>query len=270
MVVFSFEFIFTIATVTMFVIYVAAYIWNMFREEKCDSIVDVIWGLNAVIFGVVFFVFSDGLTEHLSLLFALLLWGFRLFTVILDGKLKSGFKESAQYKDLKQNWSHNHIKRFFRIYMLQLIIGMILLAPVMYFMFSVDSITQIEGVIFKVGIFVLGIGIFIENLADLQLQEFRKFKKSETNRFCTDGLWKYSRHPNYFGESLFWLGIAIATSVATPLSFISWALITFLLVKVSGIPFSEKEFENDMAYQDYKSRTSALILLPPKEDENKF
>ena len=80
------------------------------------------------------------------------------------------------------------------------------------------------------------------------------------------GLWKYSRHPNYFGESLIWWGIfLVAFGAGTAyLSVIGPVLITFLLLRVSGVTLLEQRYEGNDKYADYKRRTSAFIPRPPK------
>jgi len=80
-------------------------------------------------------------------------------------------------------------------------------------------------------------------------------------------LWCYSRHPNYFGESLMWWGLGLAgLSITNSLVvLISPILITFLLLKVSGIPMLERRFEGNVEWESYKMRTSAFFPLPPKK-----
>lgn len=81
------------------------------------------------------------------------------------------------------------------------------------------------------------------------------------------GLWKYTRHPNYFGESLMWWGLALVAfgGVATYFVFLSPLLITYLLTKVSGIPMLEKKWEGVPEWEVYKKQTSAFFPLPPKK-----
>ncbi|KAL6494348.1 hypothetical protein OROGR_031148 [Orobanche gracilis] len=121
-----------------------------------------------------------------------------------------------------------------------------------------------------IGLIMWTLGIFVEATADQQ--KFR-FKISPENRgkWCNVGLWKYSRHPNYFGEIFLWWGIFVA---ATPvLENVEWLVIfgpiflTLLLLFLSGIPLLEesadKKYGNVPAYRHYKRTTSPLVLLPP-------
>jgi len=121
------------------------------------------------------------------------------------------------------------------------------------------------------GIALWFVGIWIEAIADAQKREFRSVDP-KNNKWIETGLWRYSRHPNYFGEILLWIGMAIiAFNVATtPMEVVVASLsplfVTFLLTKVSGIPMLEKmndkQWANDKDYQKYKKRTSILIPFP--------
>jgi steroid 5-alpha reductase family enzyme len=84
--------------------------------------------------------------------------------------------------------------------------------------------------------------------------------------FMTQGLWRYSRHPNYFGESLLWWGIYLVCldSQAPYWTAIGPALLTFLLLKVSGVPLLEKKYRQNKAFQKYQENTSAFIPWPPR------
>ena len=112
--------------------------------------------------------------------------------------------------------------------------------------------------------------IAIELIADLQLHTFIKHKKTPGS-FITTGLWAWSRHPNYFGEIVLWIGIAVIASSTLRgwqwVTMISPVFVAFLLMRVSGIPILEKRADerwgDDEAYQKYKARTPVLIPRPP-------
>jgi steroid 5-alpha reductase family enzyme len=124
------------------------------------------------------------------------------------------------------------------------------------------------GMLDYVGVAIWLIGFLYETVADFQLL---LFKRNPENRgaIMTKGLWRYSRHPNYFGEALLWWGpflIALGTpfgiwTVISPLT------IAFLLLRVSGIPMLEKKYENRQDFAAYKDRTNAFIPWPPKKCE---
>ncbi|DAZ92947.1 TPA: hypothetical protein N0F65_004039 [Lagenidium giganteum] len=125
-----------------------------------------------------------------------------------------------------------------------------------------------------VGGFVWLTGYVIEVLADHQKTIFRADARNK-DKFITHGLWAYSRHPNYFGEIVMWVGIflmAVHTLPTTTMQYtaaVSPAFVTLLLTKVSGIPLLEKQADkkwgDNKQYQEYKARTSVLMLLPPSK-----
>jgi steroid 5-alpha reductase family enzyme len=123
-------------------------------------------------------------------------------------------------------------------------------------------------VLCALGALLFGLGWLIETIADQQKYRFKQ-DPSRKGQFITSGLWKYSRHPNYFGEVTLWWGIFLISAVASPvwLSLLSPLTITFLLLKVSGIPMLEAKYEGNQAYEAYKAKTSAFIPLPPKSKQ---
>lgn len=125
--------------------------------------------------------------------------------------------------------------------------------------------TQHLNVFSIIGLIVWLIGFAFEAIGDYQLSVFLKHRKNKADIMQT-GLWKYTRHPNYFGEVLIWWGIFIIT---LPLQNGFWGIIspltiTFLLLYVSGIPMLEAKYKDDAQFQDYKRRTSAFFPQIPK------
>ncbi len=122
------------------------------------------------------------------------------------------------------------------------------------------------------GLIVWLLGFGIEVIADQQKSRFRK-QKQKSSEFIQSGLWAWSRHPNYFGEIMLWIGIAL---IAFPvlqgwqyLTLISPVFITVLLTRISGVPLLEEKADQrwggQTEYEAYKARTSVLILWPPKD-----
>ena len=140
---------------------------------------------------------------------------------------------------------------------------------------AITSMTQRPlGIWIILGILLWTIGFSIEVIADRQKTRFRKDLENSEN-FITTGLWNYSRHPNYFGEIILWLGIAV---IAFPtlvgwqfLTLISPFFVTFLLIKISGVRLLEeggqKRWGDDPAYQKYLATTSVLVPLPKRSDQ---
>jgi steroid 5-alpha reductase family enzyme len=115
-------------------------------------------------------------------------------------------------------------------------------------------------------------GFFFESVGDWQLARFMRNPENK-GKIMDKGLWKYTRHPNYFGESIMWWGLAITScavlshvwGIGSVAAFIGPAVITFLLLKVSGVPLLEAHFAGNPAWEEYKARTSVFIPLPPKK-----
>ena len=112
------------------------------------------------------------------------------------------------------------------------------------------------------------LGLLIEVVADEQLRSFLS-DPANRGKVMDQGLWRYSRHPNYFGESLIWWGIFLV-AVSVPwgwASVVSPILMTFLLMKVSGVPMLEEALaERREGYREYTERTSSFVLWPPSRE----
>jgi steroid 5-alpha reductase family enzyme len=159
--------------------------------------------------------------------------------------------------------------RFARFWLLQAITVAVVMLPVTYLLDRDDP--PGIGAWSIAGAAVWLVGLLVEAIADAQKSAF-KAKAENRDRFVASGLWRYSRHPNYFGEMLVWWGLFLYTVpvlhgaafavVAGPV------FITLLLLFVSGIPplerSAEEKYGNDPAYREYKRRTSILVPLPPR------
>ena len=124
------------------------------------------------------------------------------------------------------------------------------------------------GVLDAVGLVLWGVGFAVEVVAD---QQKKAYRARHPGRFIDGGLWSWSRHPNYFGEIVLWIGVAvIATATLEGSRYVVWispVFVTLLLTRVSGIPLLEKRADkrwgHDAEYQAYKTRTPVLIPKPP-------
>jgi steroid 5-alpha reductase family enzyme len=117
----------------------------------------------------------------------------------------------------------------------------------------------------RVGILIFAMGITLETLADAALMRFKR-KAENKGRLLTRGLFAWSRHPNYLGEALIWTGLALfafSTSGAV-IVFLSPVLLTFLIIRVSGIPPLEAILGERDGFNEWKARTNAFIPWPPK------
>lgn len=191
-------------------------------------------------------------------------WGLRLAIRIF--RKNYGKPEDFRYKAWRDAWGKSFIVRsFLQVYMLQGVVVFTVALPVMLSL--VYPAAEPSMALFAIGLAIWCIGFFFEAVGDYQLDRFIK-NPANKGIIMMSGLWKYSRHPNYFGESTMWFGIAIAASGLSTLpllGFVSPLLITFLLLKVSGVPLLEKRFEGNPAWEAYKDRTSVFVPLPPRQ-----
>lgn len=232
--------------------------------KEDNSIVDIGWGLG--------FVYTANLALYLTdnynfrsfiITFIVTIWGLRLAYHIY--KRNAGKGEDFRYANWRKNWDNFYLRSFFQIFMLQGLFLFIISTPVIK---TISSPYNSLKIIDFIGLFVWGIGFAFEVTADKQLKEFKEKADSKKNgHVMKEGIWKYSRHPNYFGEALIWWGVYIITlSVSGGWKFIfSPILITYLLLFVSGVPLLEKRYADDSEYQRYAEKTNKFFPWFPKK-----
>jgi steroid 5-alpha reductase family enzyme len=228
---------------------------------KRNDIADIAWGLGFIF--VCFALFLQGFNNPYFLLIFILttLWGFRLALHIFF-RIKNK-KEDFRYQKWREEWGEMfYVKTYFQVFVLQ---GFFMFLISMSAMVGAVSGGFELSVISYLGIILWIVGFFFESVGDFQLSRFIS-DPSNKGRIMTKGLWKYTRHPNYFGEVAQWWGIFLIVSLLelNYIALISPVVITFLLLKVSGIPMLEKKYDENPEFQEYKNRTSAFFPLPPK------
>ncbi|MBN1223515.1 MAG: DUF1295 domain-containing protein [Candidatus Aminicenantes bacterium] len=240
----------------MSIVFIAA----MLRRD--NSVVDTAWGIGFILIAFLTLFLKVGANFRQVLVTALIfLWGGRL-SVHIGGRNK-GKKEDFRYAQWRKDWGKWFVPRsYLQIFLLQGIIMIVVSYPVIL----VNSRGGSKFAILDIaGILLWCIGFYFEAEGDHQL---RKFKKNPENRgkIMTSGLWKYTRHPNYFGEAVMWWGIyIIALSVKQGwTAVVSPVLITFLLLKVSGVAMLEKKYAGNKEFAEYAQRTNAFFPWFPK------
>jgi steroid 5-alpha reductase family enzyme len=247
--------VFTAAGLTL-AVYMSG-IFALALVRKDNSIVDIAYG-GAFIAAVTAAAIVSGSGHPRQYLAAVLviLWGSRLILHLLARSRGRG--EDFRYRKWREEWgSAFYIRSFFQIYILQGAVVLVVASPVIQVMARPGGDL---GFLDLVGASVWLLGFTFEAMGDFQLLRFKR-KKENRGKIITTGLWRYTRHPNYFGECTLWWGIWLI-ALNSPGAFwtvISPVTINFLLLKVSGIPMLEKKYEGDAAFEEYRKRTSALI-----------
>jgi len=231
---------------------------------KNNGIVDIAWGGGFILISLSNLMMAEIITlRQIIVSVFVLVWGIRLISHIYSRN--HGKPEDFRYRKMRERWGIKaDIRSFTHIFMLQGVLLLLIGYPLMLVhLFPGPGFTLFDGA----GIFIWILGFTIETVSDLQLYRFIQVKKSKENPVITTGLWRYSRHPNYFGEALLWWGIfLLLLSVPNGFSAVFGpVLITFLLLKVSGVPLLEKRYAEDPYYQKYAEKTSIFIPWFPKK-----
>lgn len=232
--------------------------------KKRYDYVDIAWG--PTLFIVAYTSYNIGPYAFSGVLGGLLIflvgiWAARL-SLHIGLRAHRRTSEDPRYVSLREKWKGNTtLNVYIRIYLIQALLATIVSIPLIHINLF-DGTTWTYFAI--AGLVVWGIGFAVEVIADYQLQDFIKSKKGV---LMTQGLWRYSRHPNYFGELLQWWGFGIVALGVYPwwIGLIGPITISYLIIFVSGIPPVEVRFQQKKGWQEYKSRTSMLILWPPKK-----
>jgi steroid 5-alpha reductase family enzyme len=246
------------AALTMF-----ATLWVASLILRDASIVDRFWGIAFLVIASSASAATDGAEPRAHLVLALVgIWGLRLSLHITVRNLGSG--EDFRYRAMRRRWGKDFaVASLVSVFALQGAIAWIVSLPVQV---AVSSRLPAELTALDfAGLAVWSAGFAIESVADFQLASFKADERNE-GVLMDRGLWRYSRHPNYFGDCVVWWGFLLfAGATGAWWTAVGPALMTFLLLRVSGVAMLEhgmRERHDD--YDDYCRRTSPFIPLPPR------
>ena len=228
------------------------------------AVVDVAWGLGFAAIAVASYLASagegDGVVRAVVLVITVV-WGVRLAAHI--GMRSRGHGEDPRYVELMARAPGSpNLYAFSRIYLTQGVVMWLVSLPVQVAMFEPGGV----GVLSVLGVLVWLVGFVFESVGDLQLTRFRNDPASQ-GKVLDSGLWRYTRHPNYFGDACVWWGIGLVAFAHWPgvLTVFSPLVMTWLLAKGTGKPLLEKDMASRRpAYVDYVRRTSGFVPRPPK------
>ena len=231
------------------------------KQTKNAGLVDIGWGIGFVVVSA-WVQFNQNKTSGWILFLMILLWGGRLAFHLF--KRNVGKPEDYRYAAFRRDWGKNYeLRAYFQIFMLQ---GVLMYGVSVASIFGQQSAALLSLPLLILGVLIYLIGLTIETIADRQLKS-HVTNPSKKGTLIDTGLWKYSRHPNYFGESVVWWGIYLTSvSLGAPLwTVLSPILITLLVRYVSGVPMLEKRLTRYPGYETYVRKTSIFIPLPNKK-----
>ena len=239
---------------------VSLYFWAQIIKDT--SIVDIGWGIGFVLIAWTLWFAQDEPSSNYSLIMlAVTLWGLRLGWHIFSRHRGRG--EDWRYANWRKEWGKNHWWRsFLQVFILQ---GLMMLIVGSSVIVATDGDSH-NGALFVVGSIIWSFGFLFETIGDWQLNKFLSQRKDK-KQIMQSGLWRYTRHPNYFGEITLWWGIWLMSIATNPLwwTIVSPLMISYLLLWVSGIPMLEKKYDDNKQFQAYKQQTNALIPCFPKK-----
>ena len=243
-------------TATVILIYMSV-LYFIALALKDNSIADIGWGMGFGIAGLTNYFWSPAPSLRFGLVMILIIiWGLRLSSYIyLRGRGKG---EDFRYRQWRRDWGQSwKIRSFLQVFMLQGLLLLCIFSPV--FLLHQDIGSALNGWD-AIGIFVWLSGFLFESIADGQLMRF-KAQPQNKGKIMTSGLWHFSRHPNYFGEALLWWGIGlIAFNLPNGwFAFLGPFILTFLLLRISGVPMLEKKYADNPAYQKYVTQTNVFF-----------
>lgn len=249
--------VFLVSIITVVVLSMFWYVTSLLRKR--NDVADIGWGTYFIALALVHFIMNKPAFDmRIIPIVGVLVWGIRLSLHIFTRHLHT--TEDARYVAWRNAWGNGwyfYVRSFIQVFLFQGILAMIIATPVIFITSQTIPLT-ITWVI--IGTVVWMAGFICESVADAQL---KTFLANPLNRghIMQSGLWKFSRHPNYFGESLQWWGLWIMT-IGMPywyVAIIGPLTITLLIRFVSGVPLAEKMMESNPEFEDYKNKTSVFI-----------
>lgn len=240
-------------------------LWLISIFIKNVSIVDPFWGFGFVAAGVFYFVKSEGMGSGKIILISLLfIWGLRLSFYL--AKRNWGKGEDFRYQKFRKDYGEKRYWwfSFFQTFLLQGVLLWLISAAILAAMYYNPG--RNLNIIDYVALAVWLIGFAFEAGGDYQMGKFKSNPQNK-GKVLNTGFWKYTRHPNYFGDATVWWAFGLfAVASGSYISLLCSLLMTFLLVKVSGVALLERSLKNTKSqYKEYIEKTNAFLPWFPKK-----
>ncbi len=241
----------------VFMLIVMGILYGVYRLMDEPSLADIGWAAGLGILCLSYFYYTDEIgIRQIVLVAAAVIWSARL-VVHLFFRVRTAM-EDKRYQYLNQIWADNLARNYFIYYMFQGVA-----TAVVSFAFAIGMLNTAPFSGWDIAAIVLvALGIFGESWADWSLKQFRD-KSEDSTEVCRLGLWRYSRHPNYFFEIITWIGFSFFAMTA-PYGYVglfSPLLIAFFTLGVTGVPPTEKQLlaSKGENYREYQRTTSMII-----------
>lgn len=249
----------------VFVIILVTIVWIISIIIVDASIVDLFWGLGFILVNLFYFILSGEPSQRKILVLTLVtIWGLRLFVYLSWRNIGKG--EDFRYRKFRQDYGPERYwwVSYFQVFLLQGGLMMLVSLPLLGVNKGVTSGSL--GYIDYLAILVWVIGFLFEAGGDYQLSRFKK-NPDNKGKVLDRGFWRYTRHPNYFGDVAVWWSFALFSIAAGNYWHIVGSVImTFLIIRISGVYLLEKSLNNKKPeYRDYIRKTSAFIPWFPKK-----
>ncbi len=253
-----------LATAALLVLVIVVATWVASVVLTDASIIDVVWGAGFVAIAVVSALTGDGDGDRSILLVAMVgVWGLRLAGYLWWRNHGRG--EDPRYQAMRRRAGDNFAaKSLITVFGLQGLLMWIVSLPVQLAMTPVSP--RGLGPLAFLGVALWGVGFFFEVVGDAQLARFRADPAS-ADRVMDRGLWRYTRHPNYFGDLCVWWGVFLVAAETTDSRYgvVGPIVMSILLMQVSGVPLLERSIRRRRpGYEEYAARTSRFFPRPPR------
>ncbi len=243
-------------------------VWFVAMRKSNAAVVDVAWGAGLLLFALVTASLGGAPTLRTWILAGMIaIWSGRLSLHLLRDRVLSGHGEDARYAEIRTRWASSLPLKFFLFFQLQAFMIAVLSLPFAVTMTNAEpSLTPLEWA----GIALWAVAVAGESLADAQLARFKSLPFSR-GQVCRDGLWRYSRHPNYFFEWCIWIALFVYC-LPSPYGYTAIAGVAVMyvvLTRMTGIALTEEHALRSRgdAYRTYQRTTSAFVPWFPKPQE---
>lgn len=234
--------------------------WWLSLRLNNFSFVDITWSYSLAFIAPVYAWMGHGDETRKAIAMGIaMIWSLRLGTYLLLRIRKHHPHEDVRYAVLREKWKDHLARNFFGFFQAQAVLILLLSVPMLL---ACSNASPQFGVIEIIGVCVWAIGIVGEAISDAQMNAFKRDPASK-GKVCQVGLWRYSRHPNYFFEFVVWLGFWLF-ACGSPWGWVTVyapAMILYFLLRVTGIPLTEEcavKSKGD-AYREYQRTTSAFV-----------